>query len=182
MLERYAVIAALKTVLSSPQVSFSVRGLARAAGLSPGAAQTALKYMQQTELVSLKIVGKTFQFKANLDSALCRHWKIVFNLEQITDSRIVQECVKKIPALQSVLLYGSFARGTNDEKSDIDLLFITHHPVKINLGFVNRLKKEANITVFSLNEWRKNALENKVFYENIILDSIALVGEKPVVI
>lgn len=182
MLEKYALVSAMKTILAFPNRSFSVRGLAKEAGLSPGAAGTALEYMHKKGIVSLKAIGNTYQYKASLDSPLCRQWKILFNLDKITDSKVVEELVKRVPAIQSVLLYGSFAKGTNDEKSDIDLLVIVQHPIKTDLGFVNRLKKEANLSVLSLNEWRKKAVENKVFYENVILDCIVLLGEKPVVV
>lgn len=181
MLEKYALVSAMKTILAAPHTPFSVRGLAKEAGLSPGAAGTALEYLRKKGIVSLKTIGRTYQYKAGLDSPLCRQWKILFNLDKITDSKIVEELVKRIPTIQSVLLYGSFAKGTNDEKSDIDLLVIVRHPTKTDLGFVNRLKKEANLSVLSLNEWRKKAVQNKVFYENVILDCIVLFGEKPVV-
>ncbi len=182
MLEKYALVLAMKTVLAAPNTPFSVRGLAKEAKLSPGASGTALNCMLAKGMVSLKTIGKTHQYQANLESALCRQWKILFNLDKITDSKIVEEIVKRIPTIQSVLLYGSFAKGTNDEKSDIDLLVIVHHPTKTDLGFANRLKKEANLSVLSLTEWRRKAVQNKVFYENVILDCIALFGEKPVVV
>lgn len=182
MMEKYALIKAIQAVLADPSKSFSVRGLARESSISPGASRVSLDYMNEKGIVLLKIVGKTYQYKANLDSALCRQWKILFNLDKITESKIVEECLKKIPQINSILLYGSYAKGTNDKKSDIDLLMIAGKKPKTDLGFLNKLGREVNISIVSLSDWKKKALQDKVFYENVVFDSIILFGERPVVL
>lgn len=181
MLEKYALIKAIQAMTSCPRKSFSVRGLAVEASLSPGAARTALDYMHKKGIVSLKVIGKTYQYRASLENALCRQWKILFNLDKIVGSKIVEETLKKIPQVYSILLYGSFAKGTNDEKSDIDLLVVSHKRTKTDFGFVSRLGVESNMSLLSLSDWKKKAFEDKVFYENVIYDSIVLFGERPVV-
>lgn len=182
MLGKYALVKAIQAVIIDPSKSFSIRGLAREASLSPGAARLSLDYMHKRGIVLLKIIGKTYQYKADLESPLCRQWKILFNLDKIIVSKIVEEALKKIPQINSILLYGSFAKGTNGKKSDIDLLIIAGKKSKTDLGFVNKLEKEANISIISLADWKKKALQNKVFYENVIFDSIVLFGERPVVL
>ncbi|MFH1544903.1 MAG: nucleotidyltransferase domain-containing protein [archaeon] len=181
MLEKYALIKAIQVLTSSPRTSFSVRGLAKKAALSPGAARISLDYMHKKGIVSLKVIGKTYQYKADLENPLCRQWKTLFNLDKIIDSKLIEQTVKKIPQIISILLYGSFAKGTNDEKSDIDLLVISSQKNKADFDFAKKLGKEVNISIFSLPEWKKKAITDKVFYENVIYDSIALFGEKPVV-
>ncbi|MFA4854994.1 MAG: nucleotidyltransferase domain-containing protein [archaeon] len=181
MLEKYALIKAIRVLTSEPMKSFSVRGLARETCLSPGATRTALDYMRNKGIACLKIIGKTYQYRADLENPLCRQWKILFNLDKIADSRIVEQTVKKMQHPISILLYGSFAKGTNDEKSDIDLLVISSQKAKTDFGFTNKLGKETNFSLFSLSDWKKKAVEDKVFYENVIYDSIVLFGEKPVV-
>ena len=182
MLERYVLIKAIKAVVAEPNRSFSVRGLSADIGISPGAARTSLDYMHMKGIVSLKTVGKTYQYRADLQNALCRQWKILFNLDIINGSKVIQEIEKRIPNIQSILLYGSFARGTNGEKSDVDLLVVAHNPGKTDLGFINKLGKEVNISVLSMADWKKKAVQDKVFYENTIYDSIVLAGERPVVL
>lgn len=181
MMEKYALIKALKAMVEAPSKSFSVRGLASEIGMSPGAARTSLDYLRKKGIVSLKVIGITYQYKACLESPLCRQWKILFNVDKLTDSGIIGEITRKIPDVQSILLYGSFGRGTNDEKSDVDLLVISHNPKVNDHDFGGKLAKEANITVLSMANWRQKALRDKVFYENVIYDSIALYGERPVV-
>ncbi len=181
-LEKYVLLKVIDKITSEPNKSFSVRGLAKELNISSASSKSALDYMKEKQLVHLKIIGRTYQYNADLNNSLCRQWKILFNLDEITDSKIVENFIKKFENIYSILLYGSYAKGTNDPKSDIDLLVIVQKYKKINLNFVNNLKKEANISILSFKEWKTKAKTNKVFYENIIYDSIVLYGEKPVVL
>ncbi len=182
MLERYALVKAIKTLSSWPNRSFSVRELAKTARLSVGASAQALSYMKKTGIATLAVIGRTHQYRANLESPLCRQWKMLFNTEMIENSGVVAGLRERIPDVQSILLYGSSARGTNDEKSDIDMLVISHKPAKADLGFVRRLGKDANVAILSLADWKRKAEKDRVFYENVIYDSIVLYGERPVVL
>ncbi len=181
MLEQYVVVKAIQELTSKPNKAFSVRGLASTAGISPAASRAALEYIKKKGIATFTVIGNTYQYKANLESALCRQWKILFNLDLLADSGLVENLVEKTPNLQSVLLYGSFARGTNDEKSDIDILAIAFKAVKIDSGS-EKIKREINLTVLSSADWKKKALLDRVFYENIIYDSIVLYGERPVIL
>ncbi|MFH1256807.1 MAG: nucleotidyltransferase domain-containing protein [Candidatus Diapherotrites archaeon] len=182
MLEQYALVKAIEFVLSRPNKAFSVRGLALESGLSAGSAGDALEFMKRKGIVSFEEIGRTHQVKANLESALCRQWKVLFNLDLLAEARVVGEIKKRLKDIHAIILYGSLAKGTNDGKSDVDLLVIAHKPAKIDFGFLSRLGREANVSVLSLGDWKKKASEDRVFYEKVIYDSIVLLGERPVIL
>ncbi|MDD5337020.1 MAG: nucleotidyltransferase domain-containing protein [Candidatus ainarchaeum sp.] len=182
MMEQYAVIKAMEKLTSHPEKKFSVRGLAAEAGISPGASKAALDYMRERRIVNLEIVGKTYQYRADLESPLCRQWKVLFNLEQLRVWQLVKEITEKLGNVHAILLYGSMGQGTNDQKSDADLLVIAHKPKKVRFDFARSMGREANITVMSMAEWKLNAAKNKVFYENVVYDSIVLHGKRPVIL
>ena len=181
MLERYTLIKAIHKVTSEPNNSFSIRGLASEIGISPRSAKIALDYMLNKGIVTLKVIGRTYQYRTNLESPLCRQWKILFNLDILEDLKIVDTIKNNLNSLYSLLLYGSFARGTNDKHSDIDLLALTHKPEKLSIP-AEKLGPKFNITVLSLKEWKEKAVKDRVFYDHIIFDSIVLYGERPVVL
>jgi predicted nucleotidyltransferase len=79
----------------------------------------------------------------------------------------------------SIILYGSFARGENDEKSDIDILVIAEKKDVPNLQ--GTLGREVNVSVYSEAEWNNKAKEDKAFYEQVIIYGVPLYGKKPVV-
>jgi len=182
MLEQYAIPKVIQTIAKTPNRSFSVRELAKEADLSPAMSSIALRYMKKMDMVTLKQIGRTHQCRANLQNPLMRQWKILYTLQQIEEVGLVKEANEKIKDIQSILLYGSKARGTDDEKSDFDLLIIAHHPPKEKgLDSANRLPDEVNLLIYSPQEWKKKTRESKVFYENIIYESIVLYGARPVV-
>jgi len=180
MLEQYAIIKAIEKISKYPNRSFSGRELAKAAKLSPAMAAIALSYMKKMNLVTDKQIGRTHQCRANLQNPLMRQWKILFTLEQIEKAGFVNKANEKVKDIHSILLYGSKARGTDDEKSDFDILVIAHRPKKES-GFGFELQDEINLLIYSPQEWKKKALENKVFYENIIYESVVLYGTRPVI-
>ena len=182
MLEQYAIIRAVREVVSKPNKCFSVRGLGRSIGISPGASRTAFEFMKEKKMVTLDVIGRAYQYRANLESPLCRQWKILFNLDQLAGAGIVESLLKEINGIQSIVLYGSFARGTNDEKSDIDILVVTRKPAKTRAAVEPKTSREVNLTVMELNEWKRKASQEKAFYENVVFDGIALFGERPVVL
>lgn len=181
MLEQYAVVKAIERITSFPNRSFSVREFAKFSGLSPAMASKALSYMEKERIVSLKTIGKTYQYRADLQNPLCRQWKILFNVQKITETGVVEEAKKEIEDIFSIVLYGSTAKGTNDEKSDVDLLIISHGKKKAVVGLLSSLGEDANISILSLEQWKRKVGEDKVFYENVVYDCVVLYGEKPVV-
>ena len=182
MLSQYAIIKTIETIAKYPQKHFSVRELAKTAELRPAMASIALGDMKRRDLVTLNRIGRTCQYRANLESPLMRQWKILFTLDKIEKAGLVREAQEKIADIQSILLYGSKARGTDDEKSDFDLLIIAHNPPKhAELGAVDKLPDETNLLIYSPQEWKKKFIQNKVFYENIIYESIVLYGTRPVI-
>ncbi|MFH1586648.1 MAG: nucleotidyltransferase domain-containing protein [Candidatus Diapherotrites archaeon] len=182
MLDQYVIVKAIEAITSQPNKSFSVRGLASAIRISPGSSGKALDFMAKKGIVTLKIIGRSYQYRANLESSLCRQWKILFNLDLLADSGFTKEITKKIPGLHSILLYGSFAKGTNDGKSDVDILVIASKKPAKRHGFRSKLKREINLSIISLKEWKVKSEKEKVFYENVIYDSIVLHGTRPVVL
>ena len=181
MLNQYAIIRALETISTYPQKSMSVRQLAKFAKISPAMASIAFDYFKNSDLTKIQQIGRTYQFHANLQNPLMQQWKLLFTLDQIQKSNFVNSVLKKIPNVSSILLYGSKARGTDDEKSDIDILIIAHNPQKhIDLSHI--MSCETNILIYTPTQWKQKFRDNKVFYDNIIYDSIVLFGVRPVIL
>lgn len=171
----------VKEALSSPNSQRSVREIAKDANASPASASKALRELEAGGILKKRIVGRSHLYSPNLENALCRHYKALFNLEKIHTSGFLQECGGTFRSVLSIVLYGSRAKGTNDEKSDYDFLIITATREKGRLDTHKLgLDAEANCLVFGFQEWKSHAQKNKAFYADIITYGIALKGEKPV--
>ena len=183
MIEKYALLKIIKEVLGNAGTKYSVNEASRKSGVSVFAAKQCLDYLYKKEMITLEKVGRSYQYRADLDSYLTRQWKIVFSLEEIRDAKIVRNILSQAKIF-SIVLYGSVGNGRDDEKSDVDILVIADADLKGKKRIMQQAKgrRETNITVYTPAEWRKKAQVDKAFYDNIVIDSISLYGEKPVVL
>lgn len=185
-LEKYALIKGMRQVFADPNKKHSIRGLAKAAGLSPSAAKACVDYLLARKMVQLEKVGRTHLIQADLKRSLTRHWKIVFFLEDAAKAGLVERVVKQLGSVLSITLYGSLARGVADPKSDVDLLVLVPGKKKRKILLLREealIGREINPLIMTPQQWRELARKDKVFYEHVILDSINLYGQqKPVVL
>ncbi|MBI5228997.1 nucleotidyltransferase domain-containing protein [Candidatus Micrarchaeota archaeon] len=183
MFGQYSFVKALGVVLADPSKEFSVRGLGREAQISPSAAKAALDYFEDFGLTQTRAFGRSRLVKADLENPLARQWKALIDVEEIQVSGIVREIIEKLSP-SSITLYGSIAKGTGDKKSDIDLLAIASGPKKkISLsGYEAKLKRSVSLIIATPFEWKRKAEKDKIFYERVMLDSIQLYGDRPVVL
>ena len=179
MFGNYALFGVLKTVLANPPQKLSVRETAKKSGVSASTAKNSLDFLKKLGVIKLRVVGKTYQYEAVLENALARQWKILFSLMELNDARLVEKILGKAKNVSSILLYGSLAKGIGDDKSDVDLLVISNSK---HLHLDIDLKRELNIMFLKPFELGVKAKSDKVFYEQVIFDSIVLHGVRPVVL
>lgn len=185
MMEKYALMKVMKEILGNPSKRYSVTEAAKKSGVSTFAAKKSLDWLFQKKMLSLEKVGRTYQYSADLGNFLTRQWKTVFSLEDIASARLVENILGVSSSVSSIVLYGSAAVGRDDENSDLDILVIADVSAKKKhefYGFARGASREVNVAVYTPQEWRKKAAADKVFYEHVVMDCIALHGQKPVVL
>jgi predicted nucleotidyltransferase len=129
----------------------------------------ALAVLQKSQLIELRMAGRTKEYRLKRDSALVRQLKILNSIANL------------LPMLESlegsgaeVYLYGSAARGEDTEKSDTDLLFIGERPEGRLLDKIEAEEKIKPIFLTFL-EYSSLARKDKPFYERIEKDRIRLI-------
>jgi len=185
MLDRYALLKVMREVLGSAASAYSVNETARQAGVSVFAAKQGLDYLYAKNMVLLEKIGTAYQYKANLDNFLTRQWKVLFTLEEIGKAKIVEKILNTKKSIFSILLYGSASIGRDDENSDLDILVVAdtdERGKKEMAALSSGTRREINISVYTPTEWKRKAASDKIFYEKVLIDSIALYGQKPVVL
>ena len=178
MIEKYTLF---KIVSRLRDGEYSVRGLSDRAGIGVATSKSYLDYLLLKGVVKRKIVGRSHLYSFDTSSFLARSLKTLVSLYELNEAGIVKELVTKYP-INSVILYGSAARGEDDSKSDIDILIISRREIKVSLKSERKLNREPSFIVYTLPEWKKKAREDKVFYDRVIVDGIPLYGEIPVVL
>ena len=167
----------LNLFLDLPTKEFHLRETARLLKISSSTAKLSLDKLKAHGLILEKGIANLRVFKANLENIILKEMKKTKNLSLIKESAIA-EYIQKTLNPASVVLFGSFAKGTNDEKSDIDLLIITNK--KKQLSLLGIKGNELQIIQLTPLEWKEKVKKDKPFYQEIITTGITLLGEMPI--
>ncbi len=166
----YPGLRILNIFFQDPYSEVHLREAAAQARVSPSTAT-------ETQKANLHL------FKANLDKASFRLWKI--SLFLLKNETYLRQLASQYPD-SSLTLYGSCATGTDAPGSDLDLLLITRLDQDPSPSQLGELSKNTQRTVqllkYTPEEWEKKASEDKPFYERVIIDGIAISGALPVVV
>jgi predicted nucleotidyltransferase len=115
---------------SNYDASFHVRAVARETNIDVKAIQLQLKMLEKINVVSSTQKGRNKEYSLNLDNYLTKYYMILaetfasitYLSKNFEIKKLFSEIGDKIG--DSVMLFGSFAKGEMTQKSDIDLLVI----------------------------------------------------------
>lgn len=159
----------LELFLDNPIREFSIRGIARDLKLSHA---TIIKHIE--ELVRLSLVKKKEQtsyptYYANTESPKYKHYKKSHTTFKIRESGLIEN-IQKSCLPNSIILFGSCAKGTDTEESDIDI-FVEAKEFTID---VSKYEKRLNKGINLLFETDINQLSNEL--RNNLVNGIILYG------
>jgi predicted nucleotidyltransferase len=152
--------------------AFSVAEVSRATGVTKGLVSRYLRCLMVLGLLQKK--GRAY---SPLDCAHSRTIKILLNLERINLSALTMDFAK------SLGLYGSWASGTNNEDSDLDVWIRADSlPPESELARLQRELSqqtgvEANLLVLTPEKLERLKRDDSPFYNSLVMNSVTLEGE-----
>ncbi len=174
-------LAVLELFIKNPYERYYLRETSRILDISPMTVKRAFDLLVKERLLAREEFKNQILFRANMNSPAFKHMKIAYNLAWLEKKDVVEFLKEKLTGLSSLILYGSYAKGENDEKSDIDLLAISISPKKRTFRLMELIGNEASLLIFTPSEWEEQAKKNKAFYLDVITEGIVLYGTRPVV-
>ncbi|MBN2368150.1 nucleotidyltransferase domain-containing protein [Candidatus Woesearchaeota archaeon] len=180
-MEQMKFIRCTEFFLENPYEPVYLRELARKLRISPFAARKYAGLLLKKGLITEEKKANLRYFRANNNSLLFRHLKISKNIGQIAGSGLIEYLKDNLANLSSIVLFGSMAKGSDDDRSDMDLVAIAKEKALDLRKFREKLDKEINLHVFSWAEWNRKAKEDSPFYFELISSGIALSGELPII-
>lgn len=164
----------LKTVKTE---RLNLRDLAKKLEKTPATIHYNLKYLKEFGVVRIKKQKNQYIIVPDTENFYYRLFMQMINRESIQQTKNLKELEKK----GVIGIYGSFARGTDDKNSDIDLFVFTQtNEIKIR-EIVNRLSRELGkeINLLILNEQKLKDLKNDdyEFYIRLRLESMLFNGD-----
>ena len=141
MIEKSTIQKVFSIFIDNPNREFHLRELCRLLSLSmPTIISTTNILAKKKLLVKFKDSILT-KCAANMDNVCFIRHKRIYNLENIYFSGIIEFLSNSYNRPQCIILFGSFARGEDIEKSDIDIAIVTHKRLDINLEKYSRILK-----------------------------------------
>ncbi|MEK6855159.1 MAG: nucleotidyltransferase domain-containing protein [Nanoarchaeota archaeon] len=163
----------------NPYKEVYIRELAKKLKISPFATKKYADVLVKEGLILEEKRANLRYLKANVKNLFYKHSKITYSIRHLLKSELIEFLKRNIANLTSITLFGSLAKGEDNEESDIDLLIIGKEK-RLNLSeFENKLNKEITLHFFSWSEWNSKAKEDHPFYYEIINHGIPLYGELP---
>jgi predicted nucleotidyltransferase len=151
---------------------FTVSEVSRATGINKGLVSRYLRYLAERGIVRRD--GRRY---SPIDGALSRAVKLLLNLENIDLPSLSLDNAKGFG------LYGSWANGTNDRDSDLDVWISAEVlPPESDLARLQRdlslqTGSEVNLLVLTPGKLERIKLEDSPFFNSLIMGSMTLKGE-----
>lgn len=177
---KYAELNVLRFLLLDGD-SFHLKEISRRAKTSPSTVSKLLLGLEKDCLVERKVIGTSHVFKVKSENPVVKQLKVLLAVSLLFENKLIEKILEIDAHAHSIVLYGSFASGLNDAKSDLDLLVVSDE--KKNFDSVARqLEKKSgfpvSIEVFSVLDWKKCREKNRVFYDNVKSNHILLHGSE----
>lgn len=107
----------------NPTTEFAYREIERKTGISIATVSKYIASLVKEGLVKTRRSANAILAKANLENQLFTKLKRSYNLEVVYSSGLVQYLIDALRP-DAIILFGSFSKGEDDEKSDIDIAVI----------------------------------------------------------
>jgi predicted nucleotidyltransferase/biotin operon repressor len=115
-----------RLLTSLPDKGFTGRELARLLGVSHSSVQEAMRAFVAGGLAVRTTVGRAHLFRTNQESYLFKALRSLFRREREMRDDMLDELRTALgKGAVSVVLFGSYARGTEDPKSDFDAIVVS---------------------------------------------------------
>jgi predicted nucleotidyltransferase len=153
MIEKSTIQKVLEVFFDHPTRQFHLRELSRLLELSMPTIVSTTEQLAKQKLILKERGTVVTSVKANLENKAFILKKRVYNLEKLYDSGIVEHLIEEYNHPKAIILFGSFSRGEDIEKSDVDIAVVTHKHLKPNVKVYEKiLKRSINIHEIELHE------------------------------
>ncbi len=164
-------IRILKLFFDGPTIVLHISEIARRTGLTPRGAQYILESLKKEGLVKNEITGIVNNFWGNYDNEKFIGLKRSLNLYSLYSSGLISTIENFYGHPKCIVLFGSYARGEDTYKSDIDIAVVTDMNDAPELGgYEDILKRKISLHLIS------NVKDEDVSFINSLANGIVLSG------
>jgi predicted nucleotidyltransferase len=170
----------LEHFLKNPTTQFYIKELSRILEISPRSALEAMKMFGSENILIKEVIGLAHLYRLNNELPLVKSLKRMHILFLLHENELVEKAMTVDENMISLVLYGSYSSGDNDERSDLDLIVITQMDKSafdvLATDMEGSLSVPLNIEVFTLANWKRLAKRGDAFHSDVVRDHVLLHG------
>ena len=165
----------LEYFLKNPTKKTYLKELAKKIEISPRSVKIYCDIFEKDGLIKREIKGNLHLFSVNNENFKVREMKRAFYINllgELNIQKISEDCA-------SMAIYGSYASGNYDEKSDVDILIIgneEHVKRDMIVKIMEIIDKEFQLNVIPIIKWEKMKKDKDHFVKNIIRNHVLIKG------
>jgi len=151
----------LEFFFDDPEGAFHIREIARQIKRHPNTVLKEVNLLAKEGLLMKRATRAVVEVRANRDSELFIRLKRLSNLKKTYLSGMVDVLYKEYGAPEAIVLFGSYSRGEDVAKSDIDLAIVTKKGQTIDVDkYENMFKRHVQVHLIDLQRAGKGFLTN----------------------
>lgn len=166
----------MEVLFKFPEKEFSMSDLAREAGVAKANIGKILDEFFSVDMISIEKLSKIWRIKANATKWYFIRSKIIYNLNFVYQSGLVEFLNQHFKNPKAIILFGSFRKGEDASNSDIDIA-VENDDFKnyeiIGLRELSEFEKEIGRKI-QIHLFNKKNVDLHVF--NNIANGIVLMG------
>ena len=133
--------AVLAWLMQSPVRGYYVRELARLTGIGPGTIKYELDNLVEADLVTRIKDGNRVVYQANTHSPVYEDLRAIVSKTSGIPLAIGKALNRFGSKIEQAYIYGSLAKGTNQSRSDVDLLVVGEVPLATLVSSLSSIEK-----------------------------------------
>lgn len=166
----------LEIFLKNPTKEYHIREIARKTKLSPAGTMKILEKLEKQKLLEKNKTRVTTNYKANTENEELKQLKKIYNIYNIHSSGLLKKLIEHYNTPETIILFGSYPKGEDLEKGDIDIAIQTEKQEQPTLEEYEK-KLERKINIHTIKEIENTETE----FKNTLANGIVLYGYLKVV-
>ncbi|NPV87046.1 MAG: hypothetical protein HPY45_13685 [Anaerolineae bacterium] len=172
----------LEKFFLSSGVAYNARALAVGLGERYSAVWRELVRLEKLGILTSQTHPNSKTYSVNLKSPIAAELRSIV-LKTSGISKVIQSHLAEEGEIKAAFIYGSFASGEADAKSDLDLMVIGDVHLESFALCISQVEKAlqrpVNYVIFTEAEWNKKIKEGDAFIMNVVQSpKIMLVGDE----
>jgi predicted nucleotidyltransferase len=152
---------------SYPDKEMGLNDLCDGVNISKTTGNKVVSKLVKEGFLEKEVLGKVWRIKCKKDHIYNFSRKVAFNLTNVHESGIIKQVKKIMDNPRAIILFGSYRKGDDNEKSDIDIAVevLGNKDLQIkNIGIIKkfgyRKDVKVNLHIFSRNKIDLNLFSN----------------------